>query len=181
MATTAIAPTTTPRPATTGLPPGPRAPAFAQTLAWSLAPTWVMDRCARRIGEAFTLTFSPSGMKLVLISGPQDVKTLFTAPPELAPSATGNSPIRPVMGERSVLVLTGAEHMRQRKLLLPPFHGERMREYEQTIVDATRAERRLETASPKRSSSTAPARSRRWRRRWTTCRKACACSTRTSA
>ncbi len=140
MAATAIAPSTTPRVAATELPPGPRAPAFLQTLAWSLAPTWVMDRCARRIGDAFTLTFSPSGMKLVLISDPQDVKTLFTAPPELAPSATGNSPIRPVMGERSVLVLTGAEHMRQRKLLLPPFHGERMREYEQTIVDATRAD-----------------------------------------
>jgi cytochrome P450 len=140
MAATAIAPSTTPRAAATGLPPGPRAPAFAQTLAWALAPTWVMDRCARRLGEAFTLTFSPSGMKLVLISDPQDVKTLFTAPPEIAPSGTGNSPIRPVMGERSVLVLTGPEHLRQRKLLLPPFHGERMREYEQTIVDATRAD-----------------------------------------
>jgi len=44
------------------------------------------------------------------------------------------------MGERSVLVLTGPEHLRQRKLLLPPFHGERMREYEQTIVEATRAD-----------------------------------------
>jgi cytochrome P450 len=140
MATTAIAPTTTPRAAATGLPPGPRAPAFLQTLAWALAPTWVMDRCARQLGESFTLTFSPSGMKLVLISDPQDVKTLFTAAPEIAPSGTGNSPIRPVMGERSVLVLTGPEHLRQRKLLLPPFHGERMREYEQTIVQATRAD-----------------------------------------
>jgi cytochrome P450 family 135 len=123
-----------------GLPPGPRAPAFLQTLAWALAPTWVMDNCARRIGDAFTLTFTPSGMQMVLISDPDAVKTLFTAPPDVAPSATGNSPIRPIMGERSVLVLTGAEHMRQRKLLLPPFHGERMREYEQTIIDATRAD-----------------------------------------
>jgi cytochrome P450 len=123
-----------------GLPPGPRAPAFLQTLAWALAPTWVMDNCARRIGDAFTLTFTPSRMQMVLISDPDEVKALFTAPPQVAPSATGNSPIRPIMGERSVLVLTGAEHMRQRKLLLPPFHGERMREYEQTIVDATCAD-----------------------------------------
>jgi len=140
MAATAIAPTTTPRAAATGLPPGPRAPSFAQTLAWALAPTWVMDRCARRLGESFTITFWPSGMKLVLVSAPEDVKTIFTAPADVAPSATGNSPVRPVMGERSVLVLTGPEHMRQRKLLLPPFHGERMREYERTIVDATRAD-----------------------------------------
>ena len=42
------------------------------------------------------------------------------------------------MGQSSVLALTGPEHMRQRKLLLPPFHGERMREYEDVIVEATR-------------------------------------------
>jgi len=65
---------------------------------------------------------------------------VFTAPADVAPSAAGNSPVRPVMGPSSVIVLTGAEHMRQRKLLLPPFHGERMREYERTIVDATRAD-----------------------------------------
>jgi cytochrome P450 len=118
------------------LPPGPRAPAALQTLAWALAPTWVMDQCAKRMGEAFTLTFAPSGMKLVMISDPEAVKTLFTASPEVAPSGAGNSPIAPIMGPSSVIVLTGKEHMRQRKLLLPPFHGERMREYEDTIVEA---------------------------------------------
>jgi cytochrome P450 len=61
----------------------------------------------------------------------------MTAPPEVAPSAAGNSPVRPVMGAHSVVVLTGPEHMRQRKLLLPPFHGERMREYEAVIIEAT--------------------------------------------
>ncbi|HLB22091.1 MAG TPA: cytochrome P450, partial [Solirubrobacteraceae bacterium] len=106
-------------------PPGPRAPALVQTLAWAVAPTWVMDECAKRLGETFTLTFWPSGMKLVVVSGPEAVKTVFTAPPDVAPSAAGNSPVRPVMGPSSVIVLTGAEHMRQRKLLLPPFHGER--------------------------------------------------------
>jgi cytochrome P450 len=120
------------------LPPGPRAPTFVQTLAWAVAPTWVMDRYARRLGEAFTLTFAPSGMQLVMISDPAAVKTVFTAPAEVAPSAAGNSPVAPVMGPSSVIVLTGEEHMRQRKLLLPPFHGERMREYEQVIVEATR-------------------------------------------
>jgi len=120
------------------LPPGPRAPAIAQTLAWALAPTWVMDRCAERLGGTFTLTFAPSGLKLVLVSDPEAVKTVFTAPPEVAPSAAGNSPIAPVMGPNSVIVLTGPEHMRQRKLLLPPFHGTRMREYADVIVEATR-------------------------------------------
>jgi cytochrome P450 len=124
--------------ATPGLPPGPRLPPLLQTVAWTLAPTWLMDRCAASLGESFTMTFWPSGLQFVLISSPEAVKTVFTAPPEVAPSATRNSPLAPVMGQSSVLILTGAEHMRQRKLLLPPFHGERMREYEQMIVEATR-------------------------------------------
>ncbi len=127
-----------PEPTPDRLPPGPRMGAVAQTLIWALAPTVLMDRCARRRGEAFTLTFSPSGRKLVMISDPLAVKTLLTAPPEVAPSAAGDTPIASVLGPRSVITLIGPEHMRQRKLLLPPFHGERMRAYEETIVQATR-------------------------------------------
>jgi cytochrome P450 len=72
------------------------------------------------------------------VSDPAAVKTVMTARPDVAPSATGSSAIAAVMGASSVLVLTGREHMRQRKLLLPPFHGERMREYEEVIVRETR-------------------------------------------
>jgi cytochrome P450 family 135 len=132
--------TTSPDELAVGLPPGPRLPAVAQTLAWALAPTWLMDRCSERLGEAFTITFAPSGLKLVMVSDPEAVKTVFTAPPELAPSGAANSPVAPVMGAHSVIVLMGPEHMRQRKLLLPPFHGERMREYEDVVVAATRGD-----------------------------------------
>src|SRR5580692_1426593 len=121
------------------LPPGPKGmPASVETLVWALAPTWLMDRCAERLGDAFTLTFAPSGLKLAMFSDPEAVKTIFTAPPDVAPSAAGTSPVAPVVGHSSVLTLTGPEHMRQRKLLLPPFHGERMREYEDVMVEATR-------------------------------------------
>jgi cytochrome P450 len=126
-----------PEPTPDRLPPGPRMGPVAQTLIWALAPTVLMDHCARRRGEAFTLTFSPSGRRLVMLSDPAAVKTLLTAPPEVAPSAAGDTPIASVLGPRSVITLTGPEHMRQRKLLLPPFHGERMRAYEETIVQAT--------------------------------------------
>ena len=122
------------------LPVGPKAPAVLQTLAWAVAPTWVMARYARLLGDTFTLTLAPSGMKLVMVSDPEAVKTVFTAPPEVAPSAAGSSPIAGIMGPSSVLIQTGPEHMRQRKLLLPPFHGERMREYEDVIVEATRTD-----------------------------------------
>jgi cytochrome P450 family 135 len=119
------------------LPAGPPVPALV-TLAWALAPMWVMDRCAKRYGEVFTLKFAPSGRRLVIAGSPEAVKAVFTAPPEVVPSATGDSPVALVMGPSSVIMLTGPEHMRQRRLLLPPFHGERMQQYEEAIVEATR-------------------------------------------
>jgi cytochrome P450 family 135 len=125
-------------PAATSLPPGPRLPAVAQTLVWAVAMPWALDRWAARRGEAFTMTFAPSGRRIVVVSDPEAVKKVFTAPPDVAPSAAGLSPIAPIMGPSSVITLTGPAHLRQRRLLLPPFHGERMRAYEETIVDATR-------------------------------------------
>lgn len=123
-------------PAARELPRGPRVPPLLQTIAWAFAPTWVMDRCAARFGETFTLTFS-GNRRMVIVADPEAVKAVFTAPPELAPSATGATPIASILGPSSVLTLTGPEHLRQRRLLLPPFHGERMREYEDVIVRAT--------------------------------------------
>jgi cytochrome P450 len=128
----------TEQPRSTSLPPGPRWPALVQTVAWAVSLPWMLDRCSERYGEAFTMRFFPSGRRIVVVSGAEAVKQVFTAPPEVAPSAAGSSPIAPVMGPSSVLTLTGPEHIRQRRLLLPPFHGERMKEYEQTIVQATR-------------------------------------------
>lgn len=120
------------------MPKGPRWPAVAQTVAWAVSLPWVLDYCGERYGEMFTLRFFPSGRRIVIVSGAERVKQVFTASPEVAPSAAGGSPIAPVMGPSSVLTLTGPEHIRQRRLLLPPFHGERMKEYEETIVAATR-------------------------------------------
>jgi cytochrome P450 len=138
MATAAAIPLPTAEVPSELLPPGPRWPAFVQTLGWAVAPTFVMDRCAARLGDTFTLTFAPSGRKLVMISDPEAVKTVFTAPGDVAPSAASASPIASVMGPSSVITLIGPEHLRQRRLLLPPFHGERMREYADVIVEATK-------------------------------------------
>jgi len=97
-----------------------------------------MRRCHDGLGDAFTLRLAPSDVTLVFISDPDSVKRLLTAPADLAPSGAANSPVAPIMGPSSVVVLTGPEHLRQRRLLLPPFHGERMREYEDVIVQETR-------------------------------------------
>ena len=114
-------------------------PPVVQTLAWGLAPTWLMDQCARRWGDAFTLRFAPGGAPLVHLSDPQDVKTAVDGVGGGGAEAHGRrgAPVW-VLGRNSVSVLTGPEHMRQRKLLLPPFHGEHLRKHEDLIVGATR-------------------------------------------
>ncbi len=109
-----------------------------QTVVWAVAMPWMLDYCSKRYGEEFTVRFFPSGRKIVVVSGAERVKQVFTASPEVAPSAAGISPVAPVMGPSSVLTLIGPEHIRQRRLLLPPFHGERMKEYEEVIVEATK-------------------------------------------
>ena len=76
----------------------------------------------------------------MITSHPDHVRSLFTAKPEQAPSLTGESPLRPIVGPNSVLTAVGPRHMRQRKLLLPPFHGEAIEQYTQMIADAAERE-----------------------------------------
>jgi cytochrome P450 len=76
----------------------------------------------------------------VVTSHPDHVRSLFTAAPEDAPSITGESPLRPIVGPNSVLTAIGPRHMRQRKLLLPPFHGEAIERYAEMIRDAAERE-----------------------------------------
>jgi cytochrome P450 len=93
----------------------------------------------RRLGDVFRMrTALPGGP--VITSHPDHVRSLFTAKPEQAPSLTGESPLRPILGTGSVLTAVGPRHMRQRKLLLPPFHGEAIERYTAMIADATERE-----------------------------------------
>ena len=93
----------------------------------------------RRLGDVFRMrTALPGGP--VITSHPDHVRSLFTAKPEQAPSLTGESPLRPILGTGSVLTAVGPRHMRQRKLLLPPFHGEAIERYTAMITDATERE-----------------------------------------
>jgi cytochrome P450 len=99
-------------------------------------------RARREVGEVFRL-YGPIGEDVVVTSHPDHVRSLFTADPELAPSLTGESPLRPIVGPSSVLTLVGPEHMRQRKLLLPSFHGEAVERYTAMIAEA--AEREIDS------------------------------------
>jgi cytochrome P450 len=109
------------------LPPGPREPAVLQTLEWALRPTALLRRCAAAHGETFTLRLSFDDAPMVCVSSPQAVADIFAASPEVLRRGESPGPLRPVAGPRSILLADGAEHLRMRRLMLPPFHGERLR------------------------------------------------------
>ena len=122
-------------PSTSTLPPGPGWPRWAQTAAFLFFPRRFFDACRRRYGDAVTFgTIFDS--RFVMLFEPELVKELFRGSPEQLRAGEANAPLGPVVGPRSVLLLDGAEHLRHRRLLLPPFHGQRMRAYEDVMRDA---------------------------------------------
>ena len=124
------------------LPPGPPLPATAQTLLWITRPLGFMDACRERFGDVFTVRFAGLGLgrSIVFVADPDGVRTVFGGNPETLRAGVANAPLQAILGEHSLLVLDGREHLRQRKLMLPPFHGERMRSYEQIMRDITATE-----------------------------------------
>ena len=95
-------------------------------------PLEMIERYRDRYGEPFTLRIA-RGAPFVLFSEPEDVKRVFTGPPDLLRSGEANSVFEAGLGRRSLIVLDGDEHMRDRKLMLPSFHGERMRSYGELV------------------------------------------------
>ena len=121
------------------LPPGPRYPRTLCTLGWVLRPGAFMDRCRRRYGDTFTLRIANEGT-WVMLSDPADVKQVFTGDPAVFHAGEGNAILSPVLGHHSVLLLDEGEHLAQRKLMLPSFHGERMQRYGELMASVAREE-----------------------------------------
>jgi cytochrome P450 family 135 len=132
--TKTVAPPTVRRVVTRGLPPGPRMPRAAQTAIWSRRAQWMLEQCRARFGDMFTLRIAYEGT-WVMVSDPEAIKQVFTGDPRVFHAGEGNQILRPILGENSVLVLDERAHIGQRKLLLPPFHGERMQGYGQTMAE----------------------------------------------
>jgi cytochrome P450 family 135 len=127
------------RPAPTDIsqaPPGPRAPRHLLGAYWLTAEHDLLERCRRRYGDIFSLRIWPVGF-LVVIADPAEVKRVFTADPDQLRAGEGNTVMEPVAGPESVLLLDGKRHLNRRKLMLPPFHGERMSVYGELIGEIT--------------------------------------------
>jgi cytochrome P450 len=121
------------------LPPGPRMPTPLQTLGWLARPLPLLERYRERYGDIFTLRIR-NEVTWVFLADPEHVKLAFTGSPEQLRAGEANVILEPIVGPRSVLLLDEPEHMIQRKLMLPPFHGERMQRYEELMLDIARNE-----------------------------------------
>ena len=122
------------------LPPTPAVPPLAQTAWWLARPINLMEHCRRRIGEQFSVRFLGFERAMVMLSDPDAIRALYTEHSHGLPPGRSTA-LLPVLGPRSVLLLEGAEHLARRRLMLPAFHGERMRSYEGIVRDA--AERQI--------------------------------------
>jgi cytochrome P450 family 135 len=117
------------------LPPGPKLPKIVQTLGFLFAGRRFLDACRRRYGDVVTMS-TAFDARFVMVFEPDLVKKVMQAPPDHLRAGEANALLGQILGERSLLVLDGAEHLRQRKLMLPPFHGKRLKAYEDTMLAA---------------------------------------------
>jgi cytochrome P450 family 135 len=122
------------------LPPGPPEPAAIQMYEWIARPTALLRRCRARYGEPFTLRIAWSDAPMVFISDPAEIKRVFAAPQDVLRGGESSSVLEPFAGPHSILLLHGAEHLRQRRLMLPPFHGEALARWRDTIAALAHAE-----------------------------------------
>ncbi len=117
------------------MPPMQPGPKLAQTLRFVRNPRRSILGAQRQYGDVWQLKLATRPEPFAVTCHPDHVKSLLTAKPDDAPSITGESPLRPILGPNSVLTLVGPRHMRQRKLLLPPFHGEAVQRYAEMIEE----------------------------------------------
>jgi cytochrome P450 len=117
-------------------PPSVTLPRAVQTLRFLVRPVSFLERCRTELGETFHASLIGPG-DVVFVSDPDSLKRLFAADRINTIAPGRNIILRPLLGGGSLLLQEGDEHLRRRKLMLPPFHGERMRAYERVIAAAT--------------------------------------------
>ena len=130
---------TTPQATNGGGPPEVPLPRVLQTARFLVRPIAFFDRYRRELGGTFSARLLGPG-DVVFVSDPESIKRLFGADRVNTIAPGRNIVLRPLLGPQSLLLQEGEEHLRRRKLMLPPFHGERMRAYESVIAEVTEAE-----------------------------------------
>ena len=126
-------------PSTQQLPPGPSGPRWYQTLNWQARPIAFFERCRAAYGKRFTVRLLATP-PFVFVADPDEIKQVFTAPPDVLHPGEGARILEPVVGANSVILLDENPHISQRKLMLPAFHGERMKRLTNLMTEVSERE-----------------------------------------
>jgi cytochrome P450 len=121
------------------LPPGPRSPGLVNIVRFGRRPLDLLRRWHARYGDVFTVRMTGFGTGVYVVD-PDAIRALFTGDQSDLLAGEANSFMEPVLGPSSLLVLDGAEHLRQRKLLLPPFQGSRVAAFREVIREVAARE-----------------------------------------
>jgi cytochrome P450 len=122
------------------LPPGPDLSSWAQVFHWLRTPMPFLEECRARFGRSWTLRLPGLARHVVMTADEEIIREVFADAGDLLHAGEANVVLRPFVGAHSVLMADGAPHRRKRKLLLPPFHGERMHAYGRTILEVAEAQ-----------------------------------------
>jgi cytochrome P450 len=122
------------------IPAGPRIHPLRMTWKFMRHRDTLVPALHREYGDTFSMRILPGPRTLVAFSDPADIKEIFAADPEQFHAGKGNEILKPVMGDKSVLLIDGADHTRARKLLMPAFTGPSMRGYEPLVEAIAKAE-----------------------------------------
>src|SRR5437588_5862386 len=139
MSVAASAPVETDEATGAHMPPGPPLPRILQTAGFLVAGPRFLEACRRRYGDAVTFS-TLFDSRFVILFDPELVKEVFRSSNHQLHAGEANALLGPVLGERSVLLLDGSEHLRHRRLMLPAFHGEQMRAWTDAMVNAADVE-----------------------------------------
>nr|HEX4316308.1 cytochrome P450 [Kofleriaceae bacterium] len=120
--------------------PGPNMPPIVGMLRWLFAPLPMLDDLARRYGDVFATRLPKLDQPFVFFSDPAAVREIWAGDPDVFRAGESNVLLRSILGPNSLLLLDGADHLRERRLMLPPFHGDRMKAYGLAMRDAAQRE-----------------------------------------
>ncbi|HYW21608.1 MAG TPA: cytochrome P450 [Nodularia sp. (in: cyanobacteria)] len=118
------------------LPPKIVGNKFIQTIQAIVNPISSLEKAQQRYGDIYLAEFNGVPAQIVL-SNVQAIEALFTVDAKMLESASASTIVEPLLGTNSLILLDGDRHLQQRRLLMPPLHGERMRAYGQLICDIT--------------------------------------------
>jgi cytochrome P450 len=122
------------------LPPGPPMHPLRNLARWLIRPLPMLDDFHARYGNMFTMRLPRVPAPMVVFAEPDAVREIWALPPDIGHAGAANQFLSSVLGENSLIVLDGDRHLRDRRLMLPPFHGDRMKAYGETMREVTARE-----------------------------------------